>query len=156
MDISKEVRMTLLLSCWCTRPQNLSYLSHLNIGLGLSVSLVRQYFSTGSNGISELTYVQGGADIKENGALNAGLLDQVRNILLHQLLPIANLLLYYQRGALRWVQRYIHLFGGDKRWRPIPWLRASSGPQLHRKLAKSRFGVNQPVRDRLSSRYNSF
>ena len=113
----------LLPSCWCTRLQNLSYLSPLNIGLGLSVSLVRQCFSCG---ISEVTHVQGGADVKENGALNAGLLDQVRNILIHQLLPIANPILF-QRGALRWVQRYIHLFGGDKRWHPIPLLR-TSGP----------------------------
>ena len=57
----------------------------------------------------------GGSQVKENGALNAGLLDQVsRNY--HILCnPGSRPCRNAQRGALSWLQKYIHLFGGDNK-----------------------------------------
>ncbi|KIM35872.1 hypothetical protein M413DRAFT_32110 [Hebeloma cylindrosporum] len=57
----------------------------------------------------------GGADIKEKGGLNAGLLDQ--------------------RGALRWVQRYISLFGGDKSQVTIWGQSAGAGSTMFQLIA---------------------
>ncbi|PPR05920.1 hypothetical protein CVT26_008814 [Gymnopilus dilepis] len=57
----------------------------------------------------------GGSQVKENGALNAGLLDQ--------------------RGALSWLQKYIHLFGGDNKQITIWGQSAGAGSTMFHLIA---------------------
>jgi hypothetical protein len=57
-----------------------------------------------------------GSTLKANGVLNAGLLDQVNNLSEQfRALTDTDVCSLLQRAALRWVQRYIGRFGGDKR-----------------------------------------
>ncbi|KAJ3512389.1 hypothetical protein NLJ89_g3547 [Agrocybe chaxingu] len=58
----------------------------------------------------------GGSDVKANGALNAGFMDQ--------------------RAALRWVQRYIHEFGGDRQKVTIWGQSAGAGATMFHLVAK--------------------